>query len=376
MFSTMYGKLFQRMYQGSMVGAGSHVFAVWSYCIAHADPETHTVDLNPVLLSAVIGEPVERINAAIDYLSAPDEHSHCTEHNGARIVHQTGYAYYLVTHEQYRNISNNQDLRKYFRDKKRQQRAKSKNVFDSQRKSETPASVYAFDSIWKRYPLKKGKAKALAAYQKASKSGVSDDDIIAGIDRYMQFVAAQCTKGFALSYQHGSTWFNNRGWEDEDYAVELFDIPASGLSSPHSRRRIWIVAYSNKSRSIETTGCNTQSKKRNGVIQKGKQEGGGAAIHNRGLFDLSFHQMQNLFPWWKFEFKGFRLTADKRRLFARFSGSKTEDIPIVSRNDDGVPSWMDRTYIRRIEMIGNTIQPQLAAVFFHAIKQYDAAIKP
>ena len=140
----MYGKSFSRMYQGSMVGAGSHVFAVWGYCISNADPESHTVDLNPVLLSAVIGDSIERITTAIDYLSKPDPNSHNTEQDGRRIVHTTGFEYFLVSHEIYRNLQSSEELREYFREQKRKQRELSKNFSDSPK---TPASVSVSDKI-------------------------------------------------------------------------------------------------------------------------------------------------------------------------------------------------------------------------------------
>ena len=78
------------MYQGSMVGAGAKVFAVWGYCIANADPESHCVDLNPALLAAVLGESVENIKDAVEYLASPDVNSHNKEHEGRRIIPTTG----------------------------------------------------------------------------------------------------------------------------------------------------------------------------------------------------------------------------------------------------------------------------------------------
>lgn len=143
----MYGKMFSRMYQGSMVGAGSHVFAVWGYCIATAEPESHVVDLNPVLLSAIIGDSEERINQAIEYLCRPDPASHNKEHEGRRLLPTTGFEYFLVSHEQYRNMTNNEDLRAYFRDKKREQRGKSKTVLDSLGQSQDSASASASVSV-------------------------------------------------------------------------------------------------------------------------------------------------------------------------------------------------------------------------------------
>ena len=170
----MYGKCFQKMYAGSMVGAGSHVFAVWGYCIANADPESHTVDLNPVLLATVIGDSVERIKEAIVFLNSPDPDSHCEDHEGRRLLHTGGLEYFLVTHEQYRDIQNNDELRAYNREAKRRQRAKealSSDVNDSQGKSQDPASVsvsvFASDKVtkvsFKQWTAEQFKAECEAA---------------------------------------------------------------------------------------------------------------------------------------------------------------------------------------------------------------------
>ena len=70
-----------------------------------------------------------------------------------------------------------------------------------------------FDSIWKNYPNKKGKSKAFTSYKKAVKEGTTDDEIIQGINNYLKEIEI---KGTAKQYiKHGSTWFNNKGWEDD-----------------------------------------------------------------------------------------------------------------------------------------------------------------
>ena len=106
----MYGKHFAKMYEGSMVGAGSHVFAVWGYCISHADPASHTVSLNPQLLAAILGESAEQVKHAITFLTQPDPDSRCKEFDGARLVQDSGFQYFVVTHEYYRNVGTMKDL--------------------------------------------------------------------------------------------------------------------------------------------------------------------------------------------------------------------------------------------------------------------------
>ena len=123
----MYGKHFSSMYEGSMVGAGAHVFAVWGYCIANADPDLHTVRLNAVVLSVILGEPKERINDAIKYLCAADEDSCCTDAEGRRLINTSGMEYLLVTHEHHRNIKNSVDRREYMRKYMREYRKANKD---------------------------------------------------------------------------------------------------------------------------------------------------------------------------------------------------------------------------------------------------------
>lgn len=137
------------MYQGSMVGSGACVYAVWGYCIANAEAEAHTVDLNPKLLSTIIGESEEKISDAIAFLSSPDPQSHNEDYEGRRLVKTSGLEYFLPSHEYYRGITNSEDLRVYFREQKRKQREKDKsdNVLDCLGQSQDPVSVSASDSI-------------------------------------------------------------------------------------------------------------------------------------------------------------------------------------------------------------------------------------
>ena len=70
-----------------------------------------------------------------------------------------------------------------------------------------------FDALWKLYPRKIGKPKALKAYEKARKKGVTYEEVERGIKSYRRQIEAQNT---AAEYiKHGSTWFNQEGWRDE-----------------------------------------------------------------------------------------------------------------------------------------------------------------
>lgn len=70
-----------------------------------------------------------------------------------------------------------------------------------------------FESLWKMYPNKKGKDKALSYYQKARKSGTTFEDVEQGIKNYCKEIEVKKTEKQYI--QHGSTWFNNKGWLDD-----------------------------------------------------------------------------------------------------------------------------------------------------------------
>lgn len=70
-----------------------------------------------------------------------------------------------------------------------------------------------FETLWQMYPRKIGKPKALKAYQKARKSGVTFKDVQKGIEAYKQQIKALKTETEYI--KHGSTWFNGECWKDD-----------------------------------------------------------------------------------------------------------------------------------------------------------------
>ena len=89
-----------------------------------------------------------------------------------------------------------------------------------------------FDAIWGLYPNKQGKRAAFKAYKSALKDGVSTADILAGVERYAEYVNASGTPKKYI--KHGDTWFRNRCWEDDlpevtdDAAVFAADMKSGG----------------------------------------------------------------------------------------------------------------------------------------------------
>lgn len=70
-----------------------------------------------------------------------------------------------------------------------------------------------FETLWKMYPRKLGKPKALNAYTKARKGGTTYGQIKQGLENYNKYI--KVTKTQKEYIKHGSTWFGNECWNDE-----------------------------------------------------------------------------------------------------------------------------------------------------------------
>ena len=67
----MFGKIYESLYKGSLVGAGVEVFAIWPYCISNQRPDHEygsIVELNPKYLALVIGMKEEAVEKAMGEL--------------------------------------------------------------------------------------------------------------------------------------------------------------------------------------------------------------------------------------------------------------------------------------------------------------------
>ncbi len=128
-----------------MYGAGVDVFAVWGYVIANT--VNSRVELNPMLLASVLGSTPDKVEAAIAKLCGPDEKSRSTAHDGRRLVREGQFQYFVVNHETYRAIRNEEDRRAYNREKQRESRARrrlvNQDVIDSQSLSALSAHTEA-----------------------------------------------------------------------------------------------------------------------------------------------------------------------------------------------------------------------------------------
>jgi len=124
----MYGKIFESLYTGSMIGAGSPTFAVWGYVIANMKPDDSVgaqVELNPELIRLVLGEKREVVEKVIEWLCSPDPGSRSKAEEGRRLMKIGEYSYRVVNGARYMAIRKEEERREYYREAKRKQRAKN-----------------------------------------------------------------------------------------------------------------------------------------------------------------------------------------------------------------------------------------------------------
>lgn len=70
-----------------------------------------------------------------------------------------------------------------------------------------------FEYLWKLYPNKQGKESAKLKYIKFRKLGTQYQEVLDGLNRYLKYVEIE--KIDTKYIKHGSTWFNQKCWEDE-----------------------------------------------------------------------------------------------------------------------------------------------------------------
>jgi hypothetical protein len=109
----MYGRVFEHMYEGSMVGAGINVFAVWNYMLAKA--RKGVVEVNPALVAFKLGGDKGDVERALEFLQQPDPQSRSKAEEGRRIIKEGQFQYRIVNWAHYEEIRNEAERREYNR---------------------------------------------------------------------------------------------------------------------------------------------------------------------------------------------------------------------------------------------------------------------
>lgn len=141
---SMYGKIFESLYEGSMVGSGAKTFAVWGYVIAHMRKDDEVgaqVEINPKLLGFILGELEEDIVAVIEALCSPDPSSRTPDEGGRRLIRMGQYSYRVVNGAKYMDIRNAEERREYFRNAKRKERADELQDADNHKPKRTEYKI-------------------------------------------------------------------------------------------------------------------------------------------------------------------------------------------------------------------------------------------
>jgi len=121
----MYGKIFASTFTGSMYGAGANIFAVWGYIIANA--KGGKIELNPIMLSNILGMAVADVDSVLISLSSPDLSSRNSDENGRRIVREGQFQWRVVSHALYRGMRDSDEQRAYNANAQRKSRARKKS---------------------------------------------------------------------------------------------------------------------------------------------------------------------------------------------------------------------------------------------------------
>ena len=249
-----YGKVFESLWCGSMVGKGSTVFAVWTYCISNCKPvpirrgdapRRAYIELNPNILAAIIGTALTDVEAAIELLCSPDPASRTTDHDGRRLLTDglPNFTYELATFDKYDRIRKDEDRRE--QNRKAQERFRNKSAVVSGSKQSKPTEtetetetetyqsidpkgshpsaegnpepvkkrgVYSdgFEAWWKAYPRQAGsKKKAFEYWKRVAK----DPAVRQQIMDQTAVLAANVTDEGLVSYP--TTWLNGACWETD-----------------------------------------------------------------------------------------------------------------------------------------------------------------
>ena len=135
-----------------MRGAGSPVIALMAYCVAHAKPPVGEVEINVELVAFQIGDSVENIQKALDFLLADDPKSRQKSEGGKRLLKLGDFLYRLVNWQFYRDGTDYDSRRVYWSKKQSERRARIKkgsnfqDVITAGRISEIPTEQEAIAS--------------------------------------------------------------------------------------------------------------------------------------------------------------------------------------------------------------------------------------
>lgn len=206
-----YSKLSSSLTASSLWSESDAICKVFITMLSLADSDG-IVKASIVGLACLSRKTLPETEAALAVLLAPDPHSGRKELDGRRIVPVVG-GWHIVTHEFYREMGMSEDSKRYWMEKKREQRSRNnvQNVQKCPRQSETLGYGNGTDaeSIYAAYPKKVGRPTAIKAIEKA-------------LSKFSAPILLEKTKSFAAAragnlefVPHPATWFNQERFNDD-----------------------------------------------------------------------------------------------------------------------------------------------------------------
>lgn len=153
--------------------------------------------------------------------------------------------------------------------------------------------------------------------------------------------------------------------EDEGYTVESFAIPACSVGAWHRRERIWIIAYTNQSDGVGTSGFDEKTSKEKRIQ---KQYGMQQPIISTGVPSRKIPSHYNQKRTQGVESQTIQGVETLSRFqnvrrFENLDQRSNVPEPLIRGGSNGIPNRVDRT-----SAIGNAIVPQVAYEIFKAIQ--------
>ena len=152
--------------------------------------------------------------------------------------------------------------------------------------------------------------------------------------------------------------------ESEGYEVQTFLVPACGVNAPHRRNRVWIVANAQHKRRDDWRDNDGYPNQDNGRLASqdvGRQGWVCADISSDSsvVSDAASEQAGRVFE------RGVPANISAGRDWTGQTAAWSTESPFCGVAD-GIPRRVDR-----LRSLGNAIVPQVAAVFFDAMKHVD-----
>ena len=238
----MYGKIFEEIFDSTIIQHGKEVVYVFMSMIVLSDKHGFLRFSIPALANRILMDP-QSVHLAIDTLLKPDSESNNKDHDGRRIVPITevtdgieNRGWFIVNKEFYKEKGSKYEKKEKTNDRVKRFRLRNADVTqcndlvtqnlrhtDTDTDTDTDKSILAqkstkvdpfeesFIRFWNAYPRKMAKQAASKAWSKIEATEV--DLLLERLEAFKQ--SHEWTKDDGNFIPYPATWLNGRRWEDE-----------------------------------------------------------------------------------------------------------------------------------------------------------------